>query len=448
MKGKRVKVTLDGRAIIRKNKKYIYEGEFRDYEVLTHVRLPPNICEIRSRAFSGCRNLEQIRFEGSALESIGEAAFAGCQKLRSLTLPNDTFVYDYAFQGCTGLETPIFNDSGTVLYAYPVSRKDSRYCVPDGVHEISSTAFLDNRCLEEVVLPDSVERIGFKAFCESDIKKVIIPASVKELPEKSFFNCRQLDTVVFLGDTRIHYNAFAGAPETLKLFSLARHIRPHEKYWAMGSTFLNAASSDLPDGSHLDDPIFLSLAEGCASGDADSMWDLAGYFNMLQDTEEHHFYGLASNFWRFFAFLSGNQEASAWYSEWEHDHPNSRLPAVMDESRSGEAVNGSIYRYLGYLDFEENILYDVHPTANSGVTLVCTYPIEDGTWKFSHYQITYRDEYLNELPVPTLYHHSSSKPDRNTFPPYLFSIMGQAISASFKRNGDKRKESAFFIPMA
>lgn len=57
MKDKCVKVTLDGRAIVRKNKKYIYEGEFRDNEALTHARLPPNICEIRSRAFSGCRNL-------------------------------------------------------------------------------------------------------------------------------------------------------------------------------------------------------------------------------------------------------------------------------------------------------------------------------------------------------------------------------------------------------
>ena len=447
MKDKRVKVTLDGRAIVRKNKKYIYEGEFRDNEALTHARLPPNICEIRSRAFSGCRNLEEIRFEGSSLESIGEEAFAGCQKLRSMSLPDDTLVYCYAFRGCTGLEAPIFNDSGTVLYTYPVSRKDSRYCVPEGVREISSTAFLDNRTLEEVVLPDSVETIGFKAFCESDIKKVIIPASVKELPEKAFYNCRQLDTVVFLGDTRIAYNAFSGAPETLKLFSLVRHIQPHERFWAMGGTFLKAESPELPDGSHVQDPIFLSLAEGCANGDADSMWDLAGYFDFLYSLEEHSFYCLAANFWKFFAFLSGSQDAAVWYSEWEHDHPEGRLPAVLDESRSGEAVNGSIYRYLGYLDFDDNILYDVHPTANSGVTLICIYPIEDGTWEFSHYQFTYRDEYLNELPVTT-YYHPDSKPDRNSFPPYLFSIMGQAISASFKRNGNKRKGNAFFIPMA
>ena len=447
MKSKRVKVTMDGRAMIRKNKKYIYEGEFRDNEALIHVRFPPNICEIRSRAFSGCRNLEQVQFENGSLESIGEEAFADCRKLRALTLPDDTFVFCYAFQGCTGLEASIFNDSGTVLYAYPVSRKDSRYCVPDGVREISSTAFLDNRCLEEVVLPDSVEHIRFKAFCDSDIKKVIIPASVKELPEQAFFNCRQLDTVVFLGDTRIHYNAFSGAPDTLKLFSLVRHVHPHEKYWAIGSTFLKAEASELPDGSHLGDPIFLSLAEGCAAGDADSMWDLAGYFDMLQDTEEHRFYGLAANFWKFFAFVSGSREAAAWYSEWEQEHSESRLPAVLDESRSGEAVNGSIYRYLGYWDFEENVLYDVHPTTNSGVTLICTYPHEDGTWESAHYQITYRDEYLNELLITTLYHHPGSKPDPSSFPPYLFSIMGQAISASFKRNGDKRKGNAFFIPM-
>lgn len=445
MKNKRVKVTLDGRAIIRKNKKYIHEGEFRNNVALTHIRLPPNICQIHSRAFSGCENLETIHFEGDSLEEIGERAFADCQKLRSVTLPDDTFVYSYAFQGCTGLDAPVFNDSGTVLYAYPVSRKDSRYCVPEGVTEISSTAFLDNIYLEEVVLPDSVVKIRFKAFCDSNIRRVIIPASVKELPEKAFFNCSQLETVVLLGNTKIHYNAFAGAPETLNLFSTVRHIFPHEKYWAIGSTFLKAEPVELPDGSHLQDPAFLSLVEECADGNSSSMWDLSCYFDMLDFTEEHRFYRLASNFWRFFAYLAGDSNASAWYSEWEENNSDSRLPAVLDESRSGEGLNGSIFHYLGYLAFAENVIYDVHPTANSGVTLVCTHPYDDGTWESTHYQITYRDEHLNELPITTLYHHPGSKPDQEAAAPCVFGILGQAISASFKRNRDKRTGNTFFI---
>ena len=447
MRNKQEKVTLDGRAIIRKNKPHIHEGEFRNNAALTHICLPPNIRKIHRRAFSGCKNLESIEFVGDQLESIGERAFENCQSLHSMTLPDGTHVSSYAFQGCTGLKIPIFNQSGTMLYAYPAPGKRSMYFVPERVSEIASTAFLDNSSLEEVVLPHSVTKIHPMAFCNCNIRSILIPSSVAELPENAFFNCTQLKTVILLGNTRIHYNAFAGTPKTMHLYSTVRDVMPHEKYWAIGSTFLKAEAVDLPDGAHLEDPVFLSLAAECAQGNSGSMWDLSCYFDMLASREEHPFFRLASNFWRFFAYLAGSPEAAAWYAEWDDENPTCQLPAILDESRSGEDLNGSIFRYLGYLDFEENVIYDIRPTANSGVTLVCTHPHDNGTWEAAHYQITYRDEYLNELPITTLYHHPASKPDLKTADPGLFSILGQAISASFKRNKEQRKGNPFFAPL-
>ncbi len=445
MERKKKKVTIDGRAIIWKNKKHIHEGEFRRNETLVYAQIPSNVCEIRSSAFQDCINLENIDIAGSSLEAIGRNAFAGCQKLRHMTLPDDVFVFCHAFQGCTGLQKPIFNRSGTTLYAYPSGWTNTQYRVPEGVNTIASTAFTENDALEEVILPDTVSKIEFKAFCGSNIKRITIPATVKEISEKTFYNCKQLETVIFLGDTKIAYNAFRGTPETLTLISAARLIQLHEKYWAIGSTFLCADASVPPEESHLADPVFLDLAQGCSDGNAASMWNLSQYFAELNKQKNQEFYSRASNFWSFFSYLAGSPDGTAWYSEWQLQNHGCRLPAVLDESRSGDGLNGSLLRCLGYLFFEKNVLYNLHPTANSGITLIHIYPHDDGTWESANYQSTYLDEYLNSLPVCTVYHHPSQKPDAANCAPSLFSIMGQAVSTSWERNGRKRMNNPFFL---
>ena len=298
MTSRNPKLTKDGRAIFRKTSTAVREGAFRDCGELIHVHLPSGTREIRRRAFSGCPNLETLHLEDSALETIGEEAFADCPKLRNVTLPDDVCVYSHVFRGCTGLEAPVFDRSVSVLYAYPPAWTKKQYTLPDGVRKIESTAFTDNDALEEVILPQGLREISFQAFFESRIRTVTIPASVKGLREKTFCNCKYLEAVIFEGNTRIEYNAFAGAPETLKLISKARPIHAHEKYWAIGSTFLEARPVELPEGFHLIDPAFLIHAAGCADGDAGSMWSLAGYFEQLYEEEHQPFYQLAGNYWR------------------------------------------------------------------------------------------------------------------------------------------------------
>lgn len=65
--------------------------------------------------------------------------------------------------------------------------------VPDGVREISKTAFR-NLCVNYVILPDGVEKIGEKAFygCER-LLKIFIPKSVKEIGDDVFLECKHLE---------------------------------------------------------------------------------------------------------------------------------------------------------------------------------------------------------------------------------------------------------------
>ena len=164
-------VTKDGYAIFRKTQKTVPEGRFRDNMNLHRVIIPSHIKEIRRCAFINCRNLEHVYFEDGDLACIQNYAFAGCESLRSMTVPEETLVLPFAFQGCIGLEQPIRSESGDAFYAYPQGWQLTQYTVPSGVNTIASTAFLENHALEEVILPESVDRLDDQAFYESGIKR-------------------------------------------------------------------------------------------------------------------------------------------------------------------------------------------------------------------------------------------------------------------------------------
>ena len=53
------------------------------------------------------------------------------------------------------------------------------------------------RGLREIVIPDGFERIWDSQFCDSGIESVTIPASVREICEKAFYNCKRLKSVTF-----------------------------------------------------------------------------------------------------------------------------------------------------------------------------------------------------------------------------------------------------------
>ena len=61
--------------------------------------------------------------------------------------------------------------------------------------------------LKDVVLSDSIEEIGAKAFSQTVIKSIVLPNSIKALGEEAFYDCKQLESVqlsnqeLFLGST-------------------------------------------------------------------------------------------------------------------------------------------------------------------------------------------------------------------------------------------------------
>ena len=182
--------TLDGFAVTS-----ISENAFADCEALVSVTLPDTVTEIGEYAFSGCESLEEVALP-AGLRRIGDAAFYRCNALTGIALPDAVCeVGRNPFLGCANLfdilvspdhpylatiDGVLFSKPDRRLICYPMGLTALRYAVPRGVRVIGETAFEQGLYLEEVVLPDTVEEIGREAFCGCEaLMKLDLPNSLR-----------------------------------------------------------------------------------------------------------------------------------------------------------------------------------------------------------------------------------------------------------------------------
>ena len=79
---------------------YIGRGAFMFCENLEKIILPNSVRAIDAGAFFNCVNLREVIFQGGGLEKICGDSFAGCQNLRTVTLPAECEVFENAFEKC------------------------------------------------------------------------------------------------------------------------------------------------------------------------------------------------------------------------------------------------------------------------------------------------------------------------------------------------------------
>lgn len=112
-------------------------------------------------AFKNCKKLSKVTFEeGSKLTYIDNGAFAGCESLTSIKIPNTvTKIGESAFEGCSSLADVV---------------------LPDKLITINISTFKNCNALTEINLPDSVTTILQNAFVGcSALKMVNINAESK-----------------------------------------------------------------------------------------------------------------------------------------------------------------------------------------------------------------------------------------------------------------------------
>lgn len=123
----------------------------------------------------------------------------------------------------------LFSKDLKTLLLFPVNKKESRYAIPEGTETIGAKAFVGNRNITELILPESLcsievsDGIGAMAGMQK-LRKVTFGNKMAVIPEGTFMSCSQLKQVVFGNSlTEIGARAFAdtnitdiGFPETLQ----------------------------------------------------------------------------------------------------------------------------------------------------------------------------------------------------------------------------------------
>lgn len=196
----------------------IGSGAFYEYGNLQSVIIPDGIRSIKTEAFYGCTELENIEL-GSELQEIGKSAFAWTS-LTSIDLPDSlTTLGEGAFQGCASLRS-IRLSTGLI----GIEADTFGYCenleaieLPENITYIAHSAF-QGTGLREIDIPDSVISIGDSAFDScSSLKEATIGSGVKSIGGYAFAFC-DLTRLIISGNVQfIGESAFAGNSNLLEV---------------------------------------------------------------------------------------------------------------------------------------------------------------------------------------------------------------------------------------
>lgn len=204
-------------------------GAFMDCVALEEIILPEQVVEINSWAFQNCKGLKHITLP-EKLERIGEGAFENCVQLQELALPASMREIGYhAFCGCTGLtnvrisaEIPgmmryvfgkcsgLADSQGHVIVAgiyYGYYGEAKTVTIPNGVVGIAEGAFSGIECseLRQIILPDSLRRIGSKAFDHCiHLESLFIPNGTKDISQDAFPIWGDMRELSLPGDSDFH----------------------------------------------------------------------------------------------------------------------------------------------------------------------------------------------------------------------------------------------------
>ena len=220
------KVTLDdivnGEANIPNEVKKISEYAFEGCFSLKKIKIPESVTEIESHAFHRCISLTEINIP-KTVTKMGDYVFEECSSLQNIHVSEENSQY-------RSIDGVLFSKDSTKIIKYPEG-KNGKFIIPEGVTQITNSAFYDSNRLTEIYIPGELTTIDANIFwrCSSleninvseensqyrsidgvlfskDLTKIIkypagkrgkykIPETVSQIGESAFEGCMYLTEI-------------------------------------------------------------------------------------------------------------------------------------------------------------------------------------------------------------------------------------------------------------
>jgi len=178
-----IPATLDGYRVTS-----IGVDAFADCDSLQSVTLPEGLVSIGASAFADCDSLQSVTLPDSLI-SMNWNPFNTCDNLTEIHVSADHSVYEL-------VDGVLFDKIDKKLIFYPCAFTASSYTVPEGTRIIGAGAFAYCDSLQSVTLPETLVSIeaGAFAYCDS-LQSVTLPETLVSIGWSAFAHCGSLQSV-------------------------------------------------------------------------------------------------------------------------------------------------------------------------------------------------------------------------------------------------------------
>ena len=166
--------------------KRIDDACFFDCENFEGLRFPNGFKRIGINAFMNCKSLKDV-FLPASTDNIGLSTFEP-NTLDSFAVASDNPYY------CTDENGILYSKDKSVVYASFQKLSIDELVLPDSVIKIGAQAFVNSE-VKRIILPASVRVIAFEAFSDTYIEQINIPYGVERISKHAFYNCSALQEI-------------------------------------------------------------------------------------------------------------------------------------------------------------------------------------------------------------------------------------------------------------